>query len=173
MHLEPIIGIFPEEFFKLVVGRSDHMYNNEDLKPSVTFWDSKQVELSRPVLTHRIPSPDELYQQICDQVQTLDEKLKIKEISFYYWTPGSYMPWQGFDGTRSNKLTVFLNSGWKIEDGGLLLYANEERVGAIIPHSNLGAFRVGNVKHSTTTLGLKAPILKTLEIEFEEIEQYI
>jgi hypothetical protein len=169
MHLEPIIGIFPEDLLKLVVGRSDHMFQNETLRPSVTFWDNSQVEFSRPVLTHSIPKPDEIYQMICEEVQRIDEKLKVREISFYYWTPGSYMPWQGYDGLTSNKLTVFLNPEWNIKDGGLLLYANEQRVGAIIPHSNLGVFRVGHIKHSTTTLGLKAPILKTLEIEFENL----
>lgn len=173
MHLEPIIGILSEDLFRQVAGRSDHMYQNETLRPSVTFWESSQVDFSRPVLTHSIPKPDEMYQMICDEVQRIDDTKEVKQISFYYWTPGSYIPWQGYDGSVSNKLTVFLNSEWKIGDGGLLLYANEERVGVIIPHSNLGIFRVGNIKHSTTTLGLKAPVLKTLEIEFETPVQYI
>ena len=166
MQLEPLISIFSEDVFKLVSDNSEHIYKNETLRPSVTFWDSSKVELSRPVLTHRLPSPDEVYQAIKDEVKRIDESKEVKEISYYYWTPGSYMPWQGYDDSISNKLTVYLNSEWKIKDGGLLLHASGELVGAIKPHPNLGVFKVGEVKYSSSILSLKAPILRTLEVEF-------
>jgi len=170
MHLEPIISIFSDEIFKLVSDNSEHIYKNETLRPSVTFWDSSKVELSRPVLTHRLPTPDEVYQKISEEVKRIDESKEIKEISYYYWTPGSYMPWQGYDDSISDSLTVYLNSEWKIKDGGILLHASGELVGAIKPHPNLGVFKEVSAKYSTTILGLKAPILRTLEVEFKDLK---
>lgn len=132
-------------------------------------WKHYIKEFSKPVLLHRIFGED--FNKIDLMLRSTNisplNKGVIKGCMFYYWNPGSYIPWHT-DGNHSGGLTIHLNDDWEFRMGGLFLYNVEDEVKTVVPKKNLGVLQVGGMPHSTTIISENSPVRRTLQIFFDK-----
>lgn len=91
--------------------------------------------------------------------------LEPKGIMFHFWQPESFITWHD-DGGHKGAATVYLNTYWDIDDGGLFLYNEGNGIKGVEPIFNRCVFQQGGVPHSTTATHWKSPIRKSLQIFF-------
>lgn len=168
MKLQVIDNVLSQEVFLSTVEHSNFVYQNYTLQSSTSFWNSKIVEFSKPVLVYELLEKDPLFLKIKKEVENLKNTSVVLGILFYFWTPGSYIPWHNDGQAFTNALTIYLNEEWWYNYGGLFQYLNGDKVESVTPRSNLGVLQVGNVQHSTTITSIHAPVRKTVQIFFKD-----
>ena len=134
-----------------------------NLQKSKEFWNYKIVQFSNDVSIYNLPTDSLEFDLIKKDIDKLNLEVNIQGIMYYYWQPGSYIPWHN-DGIYSNSITIYLNNKWDYSEGGLFLYKDGNDIKTIIPSDNLGVIQTGGVEHSTTITNTESPIRKTIQI---------
>lgn len=130
------------------------------------FWDDSVKEFSVPIQIKELKPSTKPYEIINRQVFELVKK-KPESINYYFWGPGSYIPWHN-DAKYSSALTIYLNEKWNIIDGGLFQYIFNNNIYTVIPRLNTGVLQSGGVFHSTTIQSKNSPVRKSIQIWFSE-----
>jgi len=143
---------------------------NGNLQKSKTFWNYEIIQWSNDVLIHKLPTDSLEFDLIRKDIDNLNLGFNVKGIMYYYWQPGSYIPWHN-DGIYSNSITIYLNNKWDYSKGGLFLYKDGKDIKTIIPSDNLGVIQTGGVEHSTTITKTESPIRKTIQIFLNQEKQ--
>lgn len=168
MSLLVIENILKESTIKKISNQVDNLYQNKiksNFKKNLQIWPSKIVEFSKEVLIYSLDIQSEEYYLIETDLKKLNTNKSIKSILYYYWMPGSYIPWHT-DGVYSNTLTIYLNDTWDYTWGGLFQYQDNDTINTIIPKFNQGILQQGKIEHSTTITTTASPIRKTIQVFF-------
>ena len=94
-------------------------------------WDKSIIKDSATVVCVRLP--DEFLQEVQDILESngcFDEKKDIpltssRSAMIYVWTKNSYIPVHA-DKVYSKAVTVYLNSSWEYNDGGMFNWFDEQ-----------------------------------------------
>lgn len=170
MSLNYINGVLSPEVFKIASTRSKLLYENTPLELSSNRWSKDILEFSKEVKIYELPKKDSLFNLIKKQVESLEGTTEVLGILFYFWLPGSYIPWHNDGYSYTNALTIYLNEDWKYNYGGLFQYELDGEIKTIIPKPNHGVLQIGDIEHATTITSLYAPIRKTIQIFFKKPE---
>jgi len=164
MKLKIYKNIFSDSDLKVIQNYSDEYYKSQNYRKNKN-WNSTIIQNSKPVLIHDIKN-NYLLSLIKNKLVEIGINQEPKGMMFYYWKEGSYIPWHT-DKSHSAGLTIYLNNEWYYSNGGLFLYAIDDKIKTIIPKKNLGVFQTGGVPHSTTIVS-ENKVRKTLQLFFKE-----
>jgi len=141
------------------IASKDALFNSKQ-------WSDPVVEYSKPIDIKKLDKGQKNYQSIKNQIYETIGRFP-DGIYYYFWGPGSYIPWHS-DDIYSSAFTIYMNEGWNYEDGGLFQYNNNNKIETIIPEANTAVMQTGNIPHSTTILSRHAPIRKSIQVWFEK-----
>ena len=163
--------ILASDLFELVDSKSKELLDSANSKRWKT-WDENIRDLSKPV--HIVDVPSDLQEKVYDdlklnQLYMNGNIFSPTHMMFYYWLPGSYIPWHT-DSAHEAGMTIHLNDNWLIKYGGLFNYYEENSIQGIKPEKNLGVLQIGGIGHSTTIISSTAPIRRTLQMFFKTRE---
>jgi len=170
MNIEVIKNILDNKTIKDLTSHMDKVYQNrEDLvfNNNLSLWNQDIIEYSNEVLIYNLDTRNKLFSSISKDLFKLNINKSIKSILYYYWLPGSYIPWHT-DKHYSYTLTIYLNDIWDLQWGGLFQYCLNDCVNSITPVHNLGILQQGDINHSTTITTKASPIRRTLQIFFSD-----
>lgn len=125
------------------------------------FWENGVRKDSNIVLVHRVEN-GEIFEKVRDIIQN---KLyhSPKGIMFYYWMPGSHIPWHN-DKHHKAGITIYLNENWDKDHGGLFLFDHDNEIKGIYPKRNMAVEQCGNVYHSVCPTTSTSDIRYTIQI---------
>lgn len=125
------------------------------------YWGEGVRNDSNIVLVHTLRN-EELYYRIFDSIE---KKLNYsaKWIHFYYWTPGSNIPWHD-DANHNSGITIYLNDEWDKNHGGLFLFEDGEEIKGVYPKRNMALEQRGGVEHSVCPTTKNSDIRYTIQI---------
>jgi len=129
------------------------------------FWEPGIVKDSNLVLIHILTIDNGLHKKISD---TIKQKCKIdtlKDIQFYYWTPGSHIPWHN-DGRHNGGITIYLNKSWDEDWGGTFLYKGCDSINGLYPKQNRCIMQCGGIPHSVVPTSKNSDVRLTIQIFF-------
>jgi Rps23 Pro-64 3,4-dihydroxylase Tpa1-like proline 4-hydroxylase len=118
-------------------------------------------------LIHDIDKND-LRKRIEDTLQKHVRYNEISLMSFYYFTPGSHIPWHD-DTKYRGAMTIYLLDGWNKNHGGLYLYNDNNTIKGLVPRKNLAIYHEGNVEHSVSALSSHSPVRTSIQIFFDRV----
>lgn len=165
MGVQIINNILSEEVFNQIENNNSEVFFNNKLKTSIGFWKHDIVEYSKEVLIYHLNENSSEYKAIKSEIEKHNKEYRILSIMYYYWQPGSYIPWHG-DGKYSSAMTIYLNNEWNYEWGGLFQYHDGNNVKSITPQKNMGVYQEQTLPHSTTIMKENSPIRRTIQIFF-------
>lgn len=155
--------IFPSELFEQCCRYSLSLLKNRSKVFFTNFaWPENVVHDSTPVLIHALTPNDHLFPIVQQHIQTI-ENLTAKQIHFTYWPLYSYIPWHE-DGNSA--LTVYLNTDWNHNNGGIFLYNLGDGIRGITPKANMGILQGNGLLHGTTPVTPRGKLRRTLQIWF-------
>ena len=165
-------NILESDLFQLVDSTSKKLLDSADSKIWNT-WSEQIRDWSKPV--NIIDVPSDLQEKVYDDLKLHHlhmggDVFVPTNMMFYYWLPGSYIPWHR-DSSHEAGMTLYLNNNWLIKYGGLFNYYKENSIRGIKPKKNLGVLQVGGIGHSTTIISSTAPIRRTLQIFFAKTNE--
>jgi Rps23 Pro-64 3,4-dihydroxylase Tpa1-like proline 4-hydroxylase len=117
------------------------------------------------VLIHVLSPDNKLHQKISDYVKTKCQLDTLKTIQYYYWTPGSHIPWHN-DGNYNGGITVYLNKAWDEDWGGIFLYKDGDMINGFYPKSNRCIMQCGGIPHSVAPTSKNSDVRLTIQIFF-------
>lgn len=128
-------------------------------------WPPHLVKDSNLVLIH-ILSPDSvLHQKISDIIKIKCQIDKFISIQFYYWTPGSHIPWHD-DRSYNGGITIYLNKSWDEAWGGIFLYKDGDYINGLYPKQNRSIMQCGCIPHSVAPTSKNSDVRRTIQIFF-------
>lgn len=147
--------------------------NKQDYRINLLHWDSNVVKDSNPVyiLDENLKGKSEIFVEIKEffEKKTGINKRNIESILFNYWTQGSHIPWHN-DGDNSGGMTIYLNTNWDIDHGGLFLYKNKGAINAVVPKRNSAILQIGGIPHSVCPTTKNSNIRQTIQIFLKQDE---
>lgn len=159
-----------EELFEKV-----HKHIQEIIKGDSSFkisnfvWKNYIVLESAPVLLYTLDSENTpFFDELVNEIETKTQyTLTVPIVNFYIWTNSSYIPWHD-DGLYSAGLTIYLNTEWDLNWGGLFLYKEENNeIKSVAPQKNRAVLQEGGVPHSVTMTTSSASYRYTLQLFFK------
>jgi hypothetical protein len=129
------------------------------------FWEPGIVKDSNLVLIHKLSPDTILHQKISLDVKAKCQIHKMKSIQFYYWTQGSHIPWHS-DSNHNGGLTIYLNTTWNEDWGGIFLYKHGDSIGGYYPKPNRSIVQCGGIEHSVAPTTKNSDIRLTIQIFF-------
>ena len=168
MSLKRFDNFLSEEEIKIVGKECDYIWN--EIGPSNLTsqesqgWDASIVDYSKEVFISEFWNGETGINQAMSQDNNLKTPgillNRLHQITpasptamlFYYWTPGSYIPWHN-DGHCSHAGTLYLNTHWEFWMGGNYQHENENEEGevvTIIPKYNTFLLQGDSMNHATT-----------------------
>lgn len=143
----------------------DHCYTNHNIWPSTVVNDSDCIYLKR--INSDVPTEANFYKQVCNAVTNKLEYTKHLNfsISIHYCTQGAHIPWHN-DGSHKHAITIFLNSRWDRNNGGLFLFEDviKNEIKAVVPTFNRAIELTGGVLHAVTATTKTSPIRRSIQI---------
>jgi len=154
--------------FSTVQNECKKIWLNKDnnFKINFNFWPEYIVLDSKAVLSFGITSVSPIYKIISDQCLKSFNK-SVDVIMFYYWTPGSYIPWHN-DGHFKHAATLYLNEKWDKNWGGYYMAEENNKIESIKPSKNLLILQSDHINHSTTITSPSADIRATVQMFFRD-----
>jgi hypothetical protein len=137
-----------------------NLYNNK------CKWENNIVKDSELIHIRNMPSEIDLYKKIEGNLKKINYE-RIHCINFYWFMPGSHIPWHN-DYKYESGLTIYLNDVWDKDHSGYFLFADNKNneVKAIIPKRNMAVQQIGGVEHCVTPTTKDSNIRKTIQIFF-------
>jgi len=168
MNIEIIHNILSEKTLTLVNKNLEYIrkgtssfFNSKDV------WHKEIIEFSKEVFIHILPKTSKEFDSINKDLLKLNLNRPPKVIMYYFWQPGSYIPWHT-DKIYSNTLTIYINKEWDYSWGGLFQYYTNKEIKTIIPGYNIGLLQSGDLKHSTTVTTSTSPVRISIQIFFDD-----
>lgn len=144
-------------------------YSKEQFtKKSFTFtnhakWDKNIVLDSAVVYVHVVPTYHPIMTKLSDAIKDkLQMTPKSQSVMFYYWMPGSHIPWHNDLGFEAG-LTIYLNKKWNRNQGGLFLY-EDNGICALVPTVNEAVFQQGGIMHAVSATTLFSEVRTTIQV---------
>lgn len=163
---QKINNFFSEKDLEKILSEHNHLYKKKLVKKNNN-WNQNVKEFSKPIDLIEIDEDNEFYSIILNSCIKNGINNNPKGINFFYWPPGSYIPWHN-DGNHAAALTIYLNKSWDWEDGGLFQYYQNGEIKTEIPKFNTGFFQNDGLWHSTTISSELSPVRKTIQIFYNE-----
>lgn len=161
-----IKNFFDENEYESINKENLEIFNSKKTKKNSS-WNFNVKEFSKEVKVYSLDK-DNLYYNVIAKSLIKHKIYNVPiGISFYYWPPGSYIPWHN-DGMYAHALTIYLNEDWNYLFGGLFQYNENNIVKTIIPKKNLAILQVGGLYHSTTISSYNSPLRRSIQIFFED-----
>lgn len=91
---------------------------------------------------------------------------KIKQMFFHIMFPGTHIGWHN-DGSHKSALSIYLNETWDRNHGGLFLFEQDNKYGALVPEKNLGVYQAGGVWHAVSVLTKNSQFRESIQIFME------
>lgn len=129
------------------------------------FWKPNVVKDSNLVLIHVLGPDSDLHQKISDVIKNKCQIDTLKAIQFFYWTPGSHIPWHN-DGIHNGGITIYLNKAWDEDWGGTFLYKDGESINGFYPKPNRSIMQCGGIPHSVVPTSKNSDVRLTIQIFF-------
>lgn len=153
---------------KLVTKKSEDIFNNPKISyfTNHTSWNSNIVGDSNTVLIHHLSLQyeKEVFLLLKNKlIQKFNEA--PKNIMFYYWLPGSYIPFHTDEHTHK-ACTLYLNEVWDLNWGGLYNCIVKNKIETITPLYNLLVEQFDKMPHSVGPTRNSPPVRKTVQIFF-------
>lgn len=127
-------------------------------------WKKDIVLDSSLVLIYDVTPDSQFYKMLEHHIIAKIHK-KPTCIMFYYWLPGSHIPWHN-DGCHHSGLTIYLNEHWNKNHGGIFLYEHDSCIQGIYPYTNRAVLNENNVNHSVCPTTSNSEIRKTIQCFF-------
>lgn len=128
-------------------------------------WDYRIVKDSNLVLINYLTMDNSLYEKIKNIINKKCLIDKIKNIMFYYWMPGSHIPWHNDSGYNGG-ITIYLNKSWDEDWGGIFLLKDGNMINGIYPKQNRSIIQYGGVPHSVAPTTTNSDVRFTIQIFF-------
>jgi len=161
-----IENFLPDEVYNECNDYSNNLLKNDDNIFTTNYmWDYNVRLDSNPVLVHSV-TDIELISSIANIVNSkFGRDIKI-DVMFYYWTPGSHIPWHN-DSTYNGGITIYLNETWNNNHGGIFLFEDgTNNIRGIYPKKNTAVEQFGNVYHCVCPTTNQSDIRRTIQIFF-------
>ena len=123
-------------------------------------WVDGVIRNSNVVLISDVPTDCYTYDIFTKHMERFD--LTLKWLRFYYWLPGSYIPWHT-DSNNTFAVTYYLNDDWDRNNGGFLLHGPEDDIKAVEPKGNRLVINTDYTPHSTTIIAPGSDIRCTIQ----------
>ena len=168
--MEKILRIF-DNFFDDALYNECYEYSISKIgSPEISFrtnhfWDPNIVKDSSVVLIHVLSIDTDLHQKISDTIKQKCQIYTLKAIQFYYWTPGSHIPWHN-DGNHNGGITIYLNKTWDEDWGGIFLYKDGDSINGLYPKPNRSIMQCGGIPHSVVPTTKNSDVRLTIQIFF-------
>jgi len=163
--LTVIENFLPEDLYKECNDYSNNLLKNDNNTFTTNYiWDYDVRRDSNPVLVHSVTNI-ELINSI---VNIVKDKLgrDINDIMFFYWTPGSHIPWHN-DKDHNGGITIYLNETWNNNHGGIFLFEDgNNNIRGIFPKKNRAIEQFGNIYHTVCPTTNQSNIRRTIQIFF-------
>jgi hypothetical protein len=169
-YMEKTLRIF-DKFFDDALYSECYEYSISKVgSPEISFrtnyiWEPGIVKDSNLVLIHDLNTDNVLYKKISDIIKTKCQIDTIKTIMFYYWTPGSHIPWHT-DGNHNGGITIYLNKSWDEDWGGIFLYKDGDLISGLYPKQNRCVMQHGGIPHSVAPTTKNSDVRLTIQIFF-------
>jgi hypothetical protein len=155
--------VFNLNDLNLVLKNVDWVWSN-NLTRLNSDWDFSVVHFSKPVHVYRLDPNSEAFDIIKKAMYELTQLSSIG-ISYYFWPPGSYIPWHVDKSSLiSNASSVYLNEVWDWCDGGLFQYVDGDQVHTLKPLINTGVTQTKNELHCTTIQSPNTQLRKSIQV---------
>lgn len=146
-----------EDELTVVVEDSHNYLSNPDstYRTNFTCWEKDIIKDSNVVLLKNIWDSSRGTKEDIESVNVLCKKFEKMfgsiptSMSFFYWSPGSYIPWHD-DPDRSRACTLYLNNQWDPMWGGFFSAYEDNDPIMIKPELNLCIEQTNNIIHCTT-----------------------
>ena len=158
--LRTVDDFLDDELYNTCVLYSIETLNSGELNLKTNHsWDYGVVKDSPIVLIHKLTPENELYMRINESIQNNIGIYNVKLIQFYYWLPGSHIPWHD-DTNHNGAITIYLNKNWSEDWGGIFLFKDENNINGIYPKSNMALHLTSGIQHAV------CPTTKSSDIRF-------
>ena len=157
---------FEESIFNEILIDMDQSFEKDYNLLDNKGWGETVVEYSKPIKIKPLESNEKNYHSIRKVIYELTGRFP-DGIYYYFWGPGSYIPWHS-DDIYSSAFSIYMNKNWNYQDGGLFQYYENNKIQTILPEANTAVMQTGNVPHSTTILSKHAPVRKSIQIWFDK-----
>jgi hypothetical protein len=157
------------------------------------YWEPSTVKDSNLILINDLSPVNKLHQKISDTIKQKCQIDTLKDIQFYYWTPGSHIPWRNVCvekyGTTPDRtyltmldwiqhaqeelmngyngcITIYLNKSWNEDWGGTFLYKDGESINGFYPKPNRSIMQCGGIPHSVAPTSKNSDVRLTIQVFF-------
>ena len=158
-----LYNIFNNKELDLLVKEANLLAQSDKIKIN-DFWIKEVTQYSKPIYMYNINPTDKSFKIINKKSKELFG-IEPDSIFYYFWGPGSYIPWHD-DAYTHSALTIYLNEDWDIKYGGLFQYEVNGEVVTKSPILNTGVHQVGGINHSTTIQSPESPLRKSIQCWF-------
>lgn len=155
--------VFTEVEYLQCYDYSQYIFKNGPYQTNHNIWGKSVVKDSHLVLVHTLDNKLPIFKMIFNVAQ---DKLNMSPtgISFYAWTPGSYIPWHNDDIWGAGG-SIYLSPVWEKDWGGCFLYLDDnEEIKGLYPERNTGVAQRGGVYHHVTRLGNNVPYRYSIQL---------
>jgi len=162
-NIEIIDDFLDEELFKECILFSIENQKKDVFRTNYFSWNKNIVRDSNLVLISDLCN-EQLHNKINDVIKT---KIGVdtKCIMFYYWMPGSFIPFHN-DAHHNGSITIYLNTNWNKNWGGLFLFEEDSIIKAIEPIGNRIIKQSNGLVHSVSCTTKLSDIRRTIQIFF-------
>jgi len=148
-------NFLPDELYVECFNYAMSIYNSNDMVfKTNNIWNNNIVYDSSPILIHTIDNNHNLCKRIqksmIDNLNLSDKNISFRDLHFYFYTPGSHIPWHD-DGHYSGGITIYLNNEWNDNWGGAIIYKSKDSKmidGGFYPKQNRGIILSNKIEHS-------------------------
>ena len=162
-----ISNILSKDTLVKIQKHNTDIFTSANLVTSTTFWGQNIIEYSKDVLIYELPKESKEFELLKSDINLVNNKNRIESILYYYWKPGSYIPWHS-DSIYSSALTIYLNKEWNYNWGGLFQYFDGDDIISVTPKYNMGVYQESTLPHSTTITNKDTAIRKTIQVFFNK-----
>jgi hypothetical protein len=127
-------------------------------------WDNNIVKDSDPIIIYHINNTYDIFDKIKNHIKDKNN-IELKDIFFYNFMQNSHIPWHN-DGNHNGGLTIYLNSEWDKDHGGIFLFEHDDEIKGVYPSNNLAVIQRGGVNHCVAPTTRNSKIRKTIQIFF-------
>ena len=143
----------------------EKLTSNEESFNTNRSWPAHLLKDSNLVLIHKLSTDNQLHKRITDTIKSKYQIYNFHDIQFYYWTPGSHIPWHT-DIDYNGGITIYLNKSWDENWGGTFLYKDGKSIKGFYPKPNLSIKQCGGIPHSVIPTTNNSDVRFTIQIFF-------
>lgn len=157
-------NFFSKDEISLIVKESQDILKDKSsrFRTNYTSWDFNIVQDSNFILIFDITSENKTLSTIQNSFKK-QFSIIPEVVMFYYWFPGSYIPWHE-DSHVTKAYTLYLNNEWDKHWGGSYTCINNNKIEAFYPQYNLLVEQFNGMEHCTSPTTKFAPVRSTVQI---------